>query len=56
MTGEKEDRPDAAVVPGETHWPHYYSTSCIHGLHDRCLGECKFCPAKCRCRCHRENS
>lgn len=43
----------------------YLSTGCLHGRHDYCQnkqgqagpkrpGECKFCGAKCRCRCHRE--
>ena len=34
-------------------WPHYFSTTCMHGLHDKCKGKCKFCEEKCRCRCHR---
>lgn len=44
------------------HW--YLSTSCLHGEHDYCQnkqgqagpkkpGECKFCAARCRCRCHK---
>jgi hypothetical protein len=32
----------------------YTSTACMHGLHDRCRQECKFCNATCRCTCHKE--
>lgn len=36
--------------------PHdYFSTSCLHGLHERCAekgAQCKFCAAPCRCECH----
>lgn len=39
-----------------TFWPHYYSTPCLHDLHDRCKGVCKFCPEKCRCSCHAEKT
>jgi hypothetical protein len=38
----------------DVYLPHYFSTSCLHDLHDECKGVCKFCPAKCRCECHRE--
>ena len=54
MTDPKEDRLDALWVDPEKVWPHYFSTSCMHGLHDRCRRECKFCPEKCRCPCHAE--
>jgi hypothetical protein len=37
---------------GETFLPHYYSTPCMHGLHDQCKGKCKFCEERCRCACH----
>lgn len=53
VTGPKEYRPDALPV-GDGAWPHYYSTSCLHGLHSRCRKECKFCEERCRCDCHRE--
>ena len=33
-------------------WPHYYSTYCIHELHDQCRLKCKTCEAPCRCECH----
>lgn len=37
--------------------PHVYmSTSCLHSLHGRCAdkgAQCKFCEARCVCRCHR---
>lgn len=45
--------------------PHrYLSTGCLHGDHDYCAARsgragakhpqrCKFCSARCRCRCHR---
>lgn len=31
---------------------NYLSTACLHGLHDRCRENCKFCAAPCRCECH----
>jgi len=42
----------------------YLSTGCLHGDHDYCAARsgkagvkaparCKFCNAKCRCRCHK---
>lgn len=31
----------------------YLSTACLHGLHDRCRKQCKFCTAECICACHR---
>lgn len=34
-------------------WPHYTSTSCMHGLHKECKGKCKFCEERCRCACHK---
>jgi hypothetical protein len=44
---------------------HYLSTGCLHGEHVYCQGKtgqagvkvpakCKFCEARCRCRCHRD--
>ena len=30
----------------------YVSTACHHELHHRCREVCKFCPARCLCRCH----
>lgn len=32
----------------------YLSTACYHQLHEQCRKECKFCPAKCCCKCHEE--
>lgn len=33
--------------------PHtYVSTACYHGHHDMCRLICKYCPAKCLCKCH----
>jgi hypothetical protein len=32
--------------------PHYFSTSCLHELHETCKGKCKFCEERCRCPCH----
>lgn len=33
--------------------PHaYVSTACMHGIHDQCRKECKFCKAPCGCACH----
>jgi hypothetical protein len=33
--------------------PHdYLSTACLHGLHDRCRKQCKFCSVACKCACH----
>lgn len=45
----------------------YYSTGCLHGHHGYCRGtegaagakepaKCKFCSARCRCKCHRYES
>jgi hypothetical protein len=34
-------------------YPHYYSTYCIHGLHDDCRLICKHCEEQCQCGCHR---
>jgi hypothetical protein len=36
-------------------FPHYWSTYCIHGLHDDCRQRCKHCEAFCLCPCHEEN-
>lgn len=33
-------------------WPHYFSTYCIHGLHDDCRLTCKTCAKACLCTCH----
>lgn len=38
----------------EQTWPHYYSTYCIHDLHDQCRFTCKHCEETCRCDCHEE--
>ena len=49
---------DGLLAPGEPH--RYISTSCLHGLHERCgtmqhdrgdagVPHCKFCPAVCAC-------
>jgi hypothetical protein len=43
---------------------HYLSTGCLHGEHAYCQGKtgrvgakapakCKFCDARCECRCHK---
>ncbi len=37
-------------------WPHYYSTPCLHHLHEQCKGKCKFCEERCRCDCHQEKT
>lgn len=34
----------------------YVSTACQHALHATCRATCKFCPAACRCDCHKEAS
>lgn len=31
---------------------HYRSTACLHGLHERCRKQCKFCGVACNCECH----
>jgi hypothetical protein len=31
---------------------HYYSTACLHQLHDQCRLTCKTCGDPCRCACH----
>lgn len=43
-TTGQADSPDATHV--------YVSTACLHGLHDRCRLQCKFCPSTCHCDCH----
>jgi len=43
-----------ATINGEAYYPHYFSTYCIHGLHERCRHTCKHCERHCRCDCHRE--
>jgi hypothetical protein len=35
---------------------HYFSTACMHNEHQTCRKVCKFCPEKCRCDCHKEDS
>lgn len=34
---------------------HYRSTACQHKLHDKCRLTCKYCEARCLCKCHEEN-
>lgn len=45
----------------------YLSTGCLHGRHSYCQGTdgqagpktpstCKWCPAKCRCACHQDET
>jgi hypothetical protein len=50
--------PITVVANGEdiTYWPHYYSTPCLHDLHDQCKGKCKFCEERCRCPHHQEEN
>ncbi len=31
---------------------HYYSTHCLHEVHEECKGTCKHCPQQCQCECH----
>jgi hypothetical protein len=38
------------------YYPHYYSTYCIHDLHDQCRLTCKHCEKQCRCACHQAGS
>lgn len=33
-------------LPGEH---HYISTACLHGRHDDCRQQCKWCPSRCAC-------
>ena len=45
--------PAEAVPAAEAHPDHdYTSTACIHGVHNRCRQQCKFCSVKCGCICH----
>lgn len=37
-------------------WVHYFSTYCMHGLHDDCRLTCKHCKAPCRCECHKDRA
>lgn len=32
----------------------YVSTACHHGHHNLCRHTCKYCPAPCRCTCHKD--
>jgi hypothetical protein len=43
------------TAPGDVaEAPHdYLSTACHHRRHSECRLVCKFCPAGCRCDCHR---
>ena len=50
MTG-----PLNVTVGDLTYWPHYYSTYCIHGLHDQCRLTCKTCKQPCLCICHEKH-
>lgn len=43
-------KPDSPYVNGM--WPHYWSTYCMHELHDDCRLRCKHCDAHCQCPCH----
>lgn len=38
-------------------YPHhfYFSTACLHDLHDRCRKTCKFCHESCNCVCHSDS-
>ena len=31
-------------------YPHYFSTYCIHGLHEQCRKRCKTCEYPCQCK------
>jgi hypothetical protein len=41
------------TVNGVTHYPHYWSTYCIHLNHADCRMTCKTCQTPCLCPCHR---
>lgn len=41
-------------LAGQAGATHYFSTYCIHDLHESCRDSCKFCPETCRCDCHEE--
>lgn len=53
MSEHIADEVVVATLNGEAYYPHYYSTYCVHGLHDRCRLTCKHCERYCRCNCHR---
>lgn len=46
---------DGVTGNPEVFHPHYLSTACQHNEHETCRKVCKFCPAKCRCDCHKED-
>lgn len=46
--------PVATTSGSSLYYPHYWSTYCMHGLHDACRLTCKTCEAPCRCPCHDE--
>jgi hypothetical protein len=54
VTGPRWEGTVPIPKPTDGPWPHYFSTSCMHGLHEVCKGICKFCPEKCRCDCHQD--
>jgi len=42
------------IILSRVQVPHQYvSTGCYHELHEQCPKTCKWCHAKCRCKCHR---
>lgn len=41
--------------PKHQSYPHYYSTYCMHELHDECRETCKHCSERCKCDCHKNN-
>jgi hypothetical protein len=52
MTGLLAQANTAIDELTRTRYPHYYSTYCIHDLHDDCRLDCKTCQEPCRCICH----
>ena len=51
--GVKDDVLAASMPASLEYEDHdYTSTACYHGQHDRCRQLCKFCLARCQCRCH----
>lgn len=52
MTDLPAESVAVATINGEAYYSHYFSTYCIHGLHDDCRLTCKHCARACCCDCH----
>ncbi len=54
---DSEDIPPPGVADYRAHlhhWHEFTSDACHHHQHGSCHDKCRFCPARCRCYCHRK--